>query len=55
VTGLEHDAPAGDSANAHLGAGEILEHGDGDVQPFSERADSGEDCPVLGVVAVSEV
>ena len=55
VTGFEHDAPVGDGADAHLGSREVLEHGDGGIQPFSESADSGEDHPVLGVFAVAEV
>jgi hypothetical protein len=38
VTGFERDAPAGDGADAHLGSGEILEHADGDSQPFGEVA-----------------
>ena len=55
LTGVEHDAPVGDRTDAHLGSTEILEHGDGGIHPFSERANPGEDMPVLGMVAVSEV
>jgi len=52
---LEHDAAVGHGADAHLGSSEVLEHGDGRIQPFREGANPGDDRPVLGVIAVGEV